>query len=287
MPTACPECGTPLRRIRDEDVDIRCPNARSCPAQLRERLYHVAGRGALDIEVLGYESATALLSCRLLADEGDLFRLTTNELATCAFFTRKDGGLTANAVKLLDNLEQAKRRPLWRVLVALSIRHVGPTAAQALAAAFGDLDRIVAASAEELAAVEGVGPVIAASIAEWFAVDWHREVVQKWRVAGVRLAEERPPPTVGDGPLAGVTVVVTGTLGRWSRDAAAEAVAARGGKAIGSVSRKTDFVVAGENPGSKLAKARTLGVPVLDEEGFGVLLDEGPEAARPLARAPE
>jgi len=285
MPTTCPECGTPLQRERESDVDIRCPNTRSCPAQLRERVFHVAGRGAFDIEVLGYEAAVALLESGLLQDEGDVFGLDEAALARCPLFVRKDGELTANAVKLLDNLEQAKSRPLWRVLVALSIRHVGPTAAQALAREFGSIDRIAAASEEELAAVEGVGPTIAAAVKEWFAVDWHREVIEKWRAAGVRLAEETAER--GPRPLEGLTVVVTGSLEGFSRDEATAAIQARGGRAAGSVSKKTSFVVAGDSPGSKHDKAVQLKVPVLDEEGFRVLLDDGPEAAAKVARVGE
>ena len=190
MPKRCPECDTVLAPAREGDVDIRCPNQRSCPAQLRERLFHVAGRGAFDIEVLGYEAASALLDCKLVTDEGDLFRLTAESLVTCPFFTRKDGGLSANAVKLLDNLEQAKSRPLWRVLVALSIRHVGPTAAQALARELQSVDRIRKADQAELAAVEGVGPVIAEAVVEWFAEPWRAAVVDNWAADGVRMAED-------------------------------------------------------------------------------------------------
>ena len=281
MPTECPECGSPLRPEKESDVDLRCPNTRSCPAQLRERLFHLAGRGAFDIEVLGYQAGIALLDEGLVHDEGDLFGLSPERLEGSAFFTTKDGALSANAKRLLDNLEAAKARPLWRVLVALSIRHVGPTAAQALARTFGDLDRIAAASEEELAAAEGVGPTIAASLQEWFAVDWHREIVDKWRAAGVQLREDLVD--TGPKPLEGVTVVVTGSLETYSRDEAGEAVAARGGKVSGSVSKKTGFVVVGDNPGSKFDKARDLGVPILDEAGFQVLLDEGPEAARERA----
>jgi DNA ligase (NAD+) len=281
MPTHCPECSTPLRREREADVDIRCPNARSCPAQLRERVFHVAGRGAFDIEVLGYEAAIALLRSGLLQDEGDIFHLTEESLSSSEFFTKKDGTLSANGRKLLDNLEQARHRPLWRVLVALSIRHVGPTAAQALAREFRSLDRIREASTAELAAADGVGPTIAESIREWFDVDWHREVVEKWRTAGVELADEEVDEQAR--PLAGLTVVVTGSLDGWSRDAATEAVQTRGGKVTGSVSKKTDFVVAGDNPGSKYDKALQLGVPVLDEAGFLLLLDSGPDAARASA----
>ena len=281
MPTHCPECGTELWREKESDVDIRCPNARSCPAQLRERVFHVAGRGAFDIEVLGYEAGIALLTSGLLQDEGDIFQLTEESLSRSEFFTKKDGTLSANGRKLLDNLEQARHRPLWRVLVALSIRHVGPTAAQALAREFHSLDRIRDASAEELAAADGVGPTIAVSIREWFDVDWHREVVEKWRSAGVELADEEIDEQ--ERPLAGVTVVVTGSLDGWSRDAATEAVQARGGKVTGSVSKKTAFVVAGDNPGSKYDRALEIGVPVLDEDGFRTLLDSGPEAAAKAA----
>jgi DNA ligase (NAD+) len=283
FPTACPECETVL--VREEGgVDWRCPNARSCPAQLRERLFHLAGRGALDIEVLGYEAAMALLDCGLVADEGDVFALTEEKLASCPFFVNARGGLTVNAVKLLANLEEARQRPLWRILVALSIRHVGPTAARALAANFGSVDAIAAASPGQLVEVEDVGPTIAASARDWFTVDWHAAIVDKWRAAGVALAQEGfVPPVrtkVDEGPLAGVTVVITGTLANLTRDEAAEAVTSRGGKVSGSVSKKTDFVVAGTSPGSKYEKAVALGVPVLDETGLDVLLEQGPTAAR-------
>ncbi len=281
MPSECPSCGTPLAPAKEGDVDLRCPNARSCPAQLRERLFFVAGRGAFDIENLGYEAAAALLDAGLVEDEGDLFALDAEVLLRSEFFRRKDGELAANAVKLLANLETARHRPLWRVLVALSIRHVGPTAAQALAREMRAVGRIAAATVEELAAVEGVGPIIAAAVVEWFAVDWHREVVEKWRAAGVRLAEE----TSDDGPrpLDGLTVVITGSLTEHSRDSATEAVQALGGKVSGSVSKKTSFVVAGDSPGSKYDKALQLGVPVLDEQGLQVLLADGPDAARATA----
>jgi DNA ligase (NAD+) len=284
MPDACPECGAALAPAREGDVDIRCPNSRSCPAQLRERLFHLAGRGALDIEVLGYKAGQALLSSGVLADEGDLFSLDEEKLARSPFFVNADGELSTNARKLLTHLDEAKARPLWRVLVALSIRHVGPTAAQALARHFGSLDAIVAAPTAELSDVEGVGPTIAESVREWFGVDWHREVVEKWRAAGVRLAEERVD--TGPKPLAGITVVVTGSLTDFSRDGAIEEVTARGGKVTGSVSKKTDFVVVGDSPGSKYDKAVTLGVPVLDEGAFAVLLAEGPDAARAVAQRP-
>ena len=286
FPDHCPACGTRLAREEGE-VDWRCPNTRSCPAQLRERLFHLAGRGAFDIEVLGWEAVAALLDGKLVADEGDVFDLTADKLETSPFFMVKQGTLTVNAVKLLHNLEEARARPLWRILVALSIRHVGPTAARALAAAFGSVDAIAAASDEALTAVGDVGPTIAGSVREWFGVDWHVAIVDKWRAAGVQLAQAgwTPPPPAGDSaaPLAGVTVVLTGTLAGRTREEAAEAIQALGGKVSGSVSKRTRFVVAGENAGSKLDKAATLGVPVLDESGLDVLLSEGVTAAQAAA----
>ncbi|MBU3749221.1 MAG: NAD-dependent DNA ligase LigA [Mycobacterium sp.] len=278
MPTHCPECGTLLAPAKEGDVDIRCPNARSCPAQLRERVFHIAGRGALDIEGLGYEAAVALLGAGVITDEGDLFGLTAEDLAKAEFFCTKDGRLSANATRLLTNLQRARDRPLWRILVALSIRHVGPTAARALAGAFGSLEAIMAAGEEQLADVEGVGPTIAAALREWFEVDWHRAIVQKWRAAGVRLADERDDTV--EPTCAGLTIVVTGSLSGFSRDQAKEAIIARGGKAAGSVSKKTSFVVAGDAPGSKYDKAVELGVPILDEDGFRALLENGPMTMR-------
>jgi len=290
FPTHCPACGTQLAR-EDGGVDWRCPNARSCPAQLRERLFHLAGRGALDIEVLGYEAAVALLDSGLVTDEGDLFGLTAKDLAAVPFFVTKSGVLTANATRLLANLEDARHRPLWRILVALSIRHIGPTAARALAAAFGSVDAIAGASETDLVTVDDVGPTIARSLREWFEVDWHSAIVDKWRRAGVDLATAGFVAPARDhegglaaggvsGPLAGLTIVLTGTLEGYTRDEASEAIEERGGKVAGSVSKKTSFVVAGENAGSKLDKAETLGVPVLDEAGLTVLLSDGADAAR-------
>ncbi len=240
----------------------------------------MAGRGAFDIEGLGYKAAVALLDCGLVTDEGDVFALDAAALATCPFFTRstpEGRQLSANAVLLLDQLASARDRPLWRVLVALSIRHVGPTAAQALARDLRSVAAIVEADHETLAAVEGVGTIIADSVIEWFAVDWHRAIVDRWRDAGVRMSDPEPE-TTGPAPLAGVAVVVTGTLVSMTREEAQEAVAAAGGKVVGSVSRKTDYLVAGANAGSKLAKAEGLGVRVLDEEEFARLLAEGPAA---------
>ncbi len=285
MSTNCPECGTALGPEKEGDVDIRCPNTRSCPAQLRERVFHVAARGAMDIEGLGYKAAIALLECGLVQDEGDIFALTGDDLLRCPFFTREPGRgedgpqLTENAKRMLEQIEIAKDRPLWRALVALSIRHVGPTAAQELARAFGSVDAIAAATPEQLAEVEGVGAVIAEALEEWFAEDWHREVVDKWKAAGVRLAEERS--AAASGVLDGVTVVITGSLEGFTRDEATAAVQERGGKVAGSVSKKTDFLVAaGESTSSKYEKALALGVPILGVEGFRVLLTQGADAAR-------
>ncbi len=280
FPTACPACGTTLAREEDE-VDWRCPNARSCPAQLRERLFHLAGRGAFDIEVLGYEAVGALLDCGLVADEGDVFALTAERLETCPFFMVKQGTLSANAIRLLANLAEARTRPLWRILVALSIRHVGPTAARALAAEFGSVTAIEEASVDALAAVEGVGPTIAASVRDWFAVDWHQAIIEKWREARVRLEDaDFDPARAAARLLAGVSVVITGTLAEFSRDQAGEAVRQAGGKVTSAVSKKTDFVVAGENAGSKYDKAVELGVRILDEDQFRTLLTRGPDAVR-------
>jgi DNA ligase (NAD+) len=287
FPRECPACGTKLAREEDE-ADWRCPNTRSCPAQLRERLFHLAGRGAFDIEVLGWEAVAALLDGGLVADEGDVFGLTAESLGTLPFFVTKDGALKANAVKLLHNLEEVRTRPLWRILVALSIRHVGPTAARALAAEFGSVDAIAAATEGQLNEVEDVGPTIAAAVTAWFAVPWHQEILRKWRDAGVVLADpDFDPSARAARPLAGYTVVITGTLAGRSRTEAAEAAEGLGAKVSGSVSKKTSFVVAGDSPGSKYDKAVSLGIPVLDEEGLAILLEKGPEAAREVAVTPD
>jgi DNA ligase (NAD+) len=278
FPRQCPECGTTLRRDEGE-VDWRCPNNVSCPAQLRERLFYLASRSALDIEALGYEAVVALLHDGLVTNEGDLFDLTDEKLATSPFFVNKAGGLKLVAHALLANLDEVKTRPLWRLLVALSIRHVGPTAARALAEAFGSIDAIAAASPDALAIVDGVGPTIAASVVEWFTIDWHRAIVEKWRAAGVQLETPGFDPSAAAGRLlAGVTVVITGTLPNLTRDEAAEAVRAAGGKVTSSVSKKTQFVVAGENAGTKYDKAVELGIKILDEPAFKRLLEAGPEA---------
>lgn len=270
MPTNCPDCGSELRAISEGDVDIRCPNTRHCPAQLRERIYYLGSRSALDIDVLGYEAAQALLADGIVSDESDLFDLDAEKLSRSNFFLKKDGTPSANAAKLLAALEVAKSRPLWRVLVALSIRHVGPTAAQGLASAFGSIDAITEASAEELAAVEGVGGIIAESIIEWFEQDWHRQIVAKWRLAGVTMINQ--PTTQAPQTLAGLTFVVTGSLESFTRDEISEVIAAHGGKASSSVSKKTSYVLVGAEPGSKMAKAQELGVAIIDESAFIALL---------------
>jgi DNA ligase (NAD+) len=283
MPTKCPACGTPLAQQKEGDKDLRCPNHQFCSAQVRERVFHVAGRGAFDIEGLGYEAAVALLDAGVIADEGDVFDLDDAKMLKAPLFTRapkKGEGdapvLNANAHRLLENLDRAKEAPLWRVLVALSIRHVGPTAARALAQEFGSMDAIRAATREDLANAEGVGPTIADAVIEWFAEDWHTSIVEKWGRAAVRMADERDESVPRT--LEGLTVVVTGSLDDFSRDGAKEAILSRGGKASGSVSKKTDYVVVGESPGSKAEKAEQLGVPVLDEAGFKRLLEGGPDA---------
>jgi len=270
MPTNCPECGSELRAMTEGDVDIRCPNTQSCPAQLRERIYYIGSRAALDIDVLGYEAAVALLESKIITDESDLFDLTADKLATSSFFTKKDGSPGANVEKLLAALHEAKTRPLWRTLVALSIRHVGPTAAQGLAAALGSVDAISKAKAEELADVDGVGQIIADSIVEWFSVEWHQQIINKWSAAGVRMVNE--PTELLPQTLAGLTFVVTGGLESFSRDGISETITAHGGKAAAAVSKKTDYVLVGSDPGSKLAKAQELGVPVIDEAKFKELL---------------
>jgi DNA ligase (NAD+) len=276
MPSECPECGSKLRAISEGDVDIRCPNTRSCPAQLRERIFYIGSRAALDIDILGIEAASALLESGAIEDESGIFSLTHEDLSRIDFFKKKDGSLSATAEKLLTALEGAKDRPLWRILVALSIRHVGPTAAKALEESFGSIEAIEKASAEELAAVDGVGVVIAESIQEWFQEPWHRGIIEKWRSAGVSMSSGKRsdlPQT-----LKGLTIVATGSLEGFTRDSVVEAITSRGGKASSSVSAKTDFVVAGSAAGSKLSKAEELGIRVLTEAEFITLLDSGADA---------
>ncbi|GAB3623237.1 NAD-dependent DNA ligase LigA [Mariniluteicoccus endophyticus] len=299
MPTTCPACGTELRPEKEGEKDIRCPNQRSCPSQLRERLFHLASRQGLDIEVLGWQAADAILAAGLITDEGDLFDLTEDDLLRTELFTRTakkaelaaGSGprvLTANGTKLLKNLDEAKTRPFAKFLVALSIRHVGKGVAPDVAAAFPDIDKLAAATFEELSAVEGIGPTIATSIREWFDTDWRRDIVTRWKAAGCRMADE-PGETTADVPqtLTGLSIVVTGSIEGYTRDGVSEAIVSRGGKVASSVSKKTDFVVVGDSPGSKYDKAVALRRPILDAEGFAVLLDEGPEAAVALARVKE
>ncbi|MEW2170251.1 NAD-dependent DNA ligase LigA [Streptomyces sp. NPDC007027] len=312
MPSHCPECGTELRPMKEGDIDLRCPNARTCPAQLRERVFYLAGRKSLDIDHFGYVAAAALTrplepAEPVLKDESDLFSLTieqllpirayvldqdsglpkrdpkTGEEKIATVFANQQGEPKKNAVAMLEGIAAAKEAPLARVLTGLSIRHVGPVAAQELARQFRSVDRIDEATEEELAAADGVGPTIAASVKQWFAEDWHREILRKWREAGVRMADEGSGEDEGPRPLEGLTVVVTGTLAGHTRDGAKEALQALGAKVTGSVSKKTAFVVVGDNPGSKYDKAMQLKVPVLDEDGFAILLDDGPERAREAA----
>lgn len=312
MPSECPECGTALRPMKEGDIDLRCPNARSCPAQLRERLAYLAGRKCLDIDHFGYVAAAALTKPLEpaeppLLDEGDLFGLTveqllpirayvldadsglpkrdpkTGEEKTATVFANQQGEPRKNALAMLEAIAAARQAPLARILTGLSIRHVGPVAAVELARQFRSVERIDEASEEELAAADGVGPIIAASVKQWFAEDWHREILRKWREAGVRTEDEGVGEDEGPRPLEGLTVVVTGTLATHTRDGAKDALQSRGAKVTGSVSKKTSFVVVGDNPGSKYDKAMQLKVPVLDEDGFAVLLEEGPDAAREAA----
>lgn len=305
MPTLCPSCGSPLAPGKEGDVDLRCTNPQSCPAQLTERIYYAASRAAFDIEALGFEAAKALTAPAEPAEpplrsEAFLFDLTEEDLCEVKierekkvkgvgtgktelvpYFwskgtAKRPSAPTKNTRNLFVELQKAKQQPLWRVLVALSIRHVGPTAARALATEFGSMDAIRAADRDRLAAVDGVGGTIADSIINWFAVDWHAEVVNRWAQAGVRMQDERDESI--ERTLEGVTVVVTGTLNDFTRDSAKEAIIVRGGRASGSVSKKTHFVVAGASAGSKLDKAESLGITVLDEDGFKKLLAQGPSA---------
>ncbi|MFZ3500539.1 NAD-dependent DNA ligase LigA [Streptomyces sp. 5.8] len=312
MPAECPECGTKLRPMKEGDIDLRCPNAQTCPAQLRERLFYLVGRACLDIKNFGYVASAALTqplepSVPPMANEGDLFGLTleqllpitsyvrdqdsgqpkidpkTGEPKIVTFFANKEGEAKSNTLAMLANIEAAKAQPLARVINGLSIRHVGPVAAAALARAFRSIERIEQATEEELAATDGVGAIIATSVKEWFAEEWHQEILRKWRAAGVRMEEEGSGEDEGPRPLEGLTVVVTGTLQSHTRDGAKEALQSRGAKVTGSVSKKTSFVVVGDNPGSKYDKAVQLKLSILDDAGFAVLLEEGPDAAREAA----
>lgn len=329
MPVNCPSCGEPLAPAKEGDVDIRCLNAESCPAQLTERVAYLGGRSALDIEALGYEAAAALTSGPgedpanqggvilpsgpgPLRNEAQLFELKDklDELAEVKvwrekrskgegtgkfelvpyFFTKatakKPSVPTKSTQKLFEELEKAKSNPLWRVLVALSIRHVGPNASRAIATRYGSMQALREVidsgnGVEELSQIDSVGSIIAEALVDWFKVDWHQEIVEQWMASGVKMLDEQDENITKN--LEGLAIVVTGTLENYSRDTAKEAIIIRGGKATGSVSKKTDFLVAGEAAGSKLDKAQSLGVPVLDEAGFNILLENGPEAAREAA----
>ena len=294
MPKDCPECGTELAPAQAGDVDLRCPNSKSCPAQLRERIAYLGSRSALDIEALGYVSATALTQpespAPVVFSEADIFDLTLEDLLPIRayvldpdtgekkldqqgspkivdYFKKKNGEPGEIALKLLANLDQAKQSPLWRILVSLSIRHVGPVAARALADHFGSIDRIFEASEEQLSEIDGVGPTLAESIKSWIEVDWHRDIIERWRASGVKLEiDDHPGPgklTV-DGVLAGQTVVVTGSLEGMTREEVEEAIRAAGGKPASSVSKNTSFLVAGPGAGSKLTKAEQLGIEIID-----------------------
>ena len=288
MPAECPSCGTALAEQKEGDKDLRCPNSQFCPAQITDRVAFIGSRGALDVEVLGEKAAAALVATGVLVNEAGLFDLAEQDLQRVEMFildveekltkaqreagetSRAAGDLTRNGSKLLEELGKARSQPLWRVVVSLSIRHVGPTASRALATAFGSMDAIRAADEAELAAVDGVGPVIAESVREWFAVDWHADIVKRWAAAGVRMADERDesiPQT-----LAGLTIVATGSLEGFTRDSVKEAIISRGGKASSSVSQATDYVVVGANAGSKAAKAEDLGVTTLTEAQFVTLI---------------
>ncbi|WP_460541820.1 NAD-dependent DNA ligase LigA [Glycomyces halotolerans] len=307
MPETCPECGSTLAPASEGDVDLRCPNARSCPAQLRERLAYLSGRSCFDVDRMGYIACTALVQPLepaepVLTDEGGVFDLRMEELLPIkvvvrdpdsglpktdektgedkivTLFANKEGEPKKTAVQMLENLEKAKSQPLWRVINALSIRHVGPVAAQALAEHFGDLDRIIEADETELADIDGVGPTIAAAVKDWFAVDWHREIIERWRSAGVRMRDEAPSDAEAlPKTLEGVSVVITGAIPDHTRESAAAAVKARGGKVTSSVSKKTGAVVAGDKPGSKYDKAVELGLRIVDAADFERFLAEGIE----------
>lgn len=268
MPKNCPDCGAELRSMAEGDIDLRCPNSESCPAQLRERVAHIGSRGVLDIEALG--EVTAVELCKdLLKSESELFALTMDQLLSVEYFKKKDGTPAEVSIKLLKNLEDAKTRPLWRILVALNMRHVGPVAARSLANHFGSVEAIFAATEAELSEVDGVGAILAQSLKEWILVDWHKRILDRWTECGVQVATPNFESAMRtDGVFSGKTIVVTGSLVEMTREQAEEAVIERGGKASGSVSKNTSFVVAGPGAGSKLAKAESLGVEVIDEAEF-------------------
>jgi DNA ligase (NAD+) len=260
MPKQCPSCGTPLVRAEGE-VDHRCPNKRGCPSQGIEWLFHFAGRGAMDIEHLGYMTVMRLLEAGLIEDPADIYALDAEKLSQLPGF--KDKAIS----NVLEQVEASKDRPIWRLLVGLNIRHVGTHVAQVLARAFGSIDAIAAASEDEIDAVPEIGPEIAASVRGWFDDEDNLALIEKLRAAGVRMADERSGDE-RERPLDGSSIVITGTLPGMSREEATELAQAAGARVASSVSKKTSFVVAGENPGSKLAKAETLGVEVIDEDEY-------------------
>ncbi len=298
MPSNCPECQAKLEPASLGDIDLRCTNANSCPAQLRERIAYIGSRAALDIEALGYVSASALTNpvepeVAPILSEADLFSLTMEKLLPIKakvldadtglakkdaegndkvvdFFRKKNGEPSEVAIKLLANLEVAKTKPLWRFLVSLSIRHVGPVAARALADNFGSFRAIFEASQEQLAEVDGVGPTLAESITSWYLEDWHRQIITSWEAAGVQLSNplHRQGLSKADGLFADLSIVVTGSMETMTREAIESLIIENGGRASSSVSKNTAFLVAGPGAGSKLTKAESLGVLVITEAQF-------------------
>jgi DNA ligase (NAD+) len=286
MPKRCPQCNSEIVQEKSGDVDLRCPNTQSCPAQLRERLFHIGTRGALDIEGLGYRSAQSLLDENIISNESELFNLTAKDLIKSEYFTRAGTKteparvLGKNAEELLAQLEVAKFKPLWRILVALSIRHVGPTAAQALAREFKSIENIKNAPVQQLAEIDGVGEVIAQSITEWFSEKWHQKIITSWVKAGVQMTQAE---VTGPQPLKDKLIVITGSVSGFSRDGAKDALAQLGAKVSSSVSKNTHLVIYGRVDGSKYEKAVSLAVPRLASEHFGVLINQGFSQALELA----
>jgi DNA ligase (NAD+) len=260
FPKTCPSCGTPLVRPEGE-ADRRCPNRAGCPSQNVEWLFHFAGRGAMDIEGLGYVTGMQLLDLGLVRDPADVYSLTAEDLEGLPGFAEK------KITNLLAAIEASKNRPIWRLLTGLNIRHVGSHVAEVLADAFGSVDALAEASAERIDDVPEIGPEIAQSVHDWFADERNRELIARLRAAGVRMADERARRPA-DGPLAGRTIVLTGALSTMSRDEATTAAKEAGARVASSVSKKTDLVVAGENPGSKHDRAVELGVEIVDEQEF-------------------
>jgi len=266
FPKTCPSCGEPLTRIEGES-DTFCTNL-ECPSQRAGRIQHFASRAAMDIEGFGEQRAYQFTGLGILDDVSDIYALTPEKVG------RIEGFGEVSIRNLLTAIEASKSRPLGNLLIGLNIRGLGTTGSHVLARAFGHLDRIMTASVEEIAAVEGIGPKIAASVFDFFSSEANRAVIERLRAAGVNfegpVVEEQPQT------LAGMSIVVTGTLESYSREAAEEIIKSRGGKAPGSVSKKTTAVVVGDAPGAaKLSKAEELGIPILDEAGFQHLLETG------------